>query len=577
MLKSYILNYQTSIKNSIKSGSSTVWIVSLIVVPVAIYALLILFETRIAELIMNVYPPSFGKGESYYRDYIYIARVEVLWVGLFFLISLLLALYTSNNVLDRHLRVTSGAKVKYYVMLVACGYFLITLLITNYVLEGFPNSSDEYAYIFQAEMFSRDKLWERAHDLPDFFYNNNIAQHDGIIVSRFPPGWPLVLSGAFEIGMHPALVNPLLGLVSLVVFYLFVNRYYGKTVAVWSCFALGLSGFYLFNSASYFSHVSCLLIVLLFVFNIYLYREKNKLIYAVLAGFFLAFVVVIRYYTALLIFVPFLISLIVDYRWRVIRLFILMGIGSVPSMAYLLWYNYSITGNAFMPVTMWAYPSEQIGFVKGHSFLQGMEHLVRRTFMFVYWTSPGLLFLYLVYLYRKIKSPVDRLVRPEDYTFLTLVIGYFFYYQIGGNQYGPRFLFEALPFVIVFVVSRVVASREKWATAILIASLLFPLVKLPFIAHREGKIIDQRQDLYDLVREQKIQNAVVFVASSTSPIRPMPASDLTRNDPMFMNDVIYVLEIPQINEQLFEYYNDRAFYRYVRDTEKPQGELVRVR
>ena len=172
---------------------------------------------------------------------------------------------------------------------------------------------------------------------------------------------------------------------------------------------------------------------------------------------------------------------------------------------------------------------------------------------------------------------MDRLAKPEDYTFLALVIGYFFYYQIGGNQYGPRFLFEALPFVIVFVVSRVVASREKWATAILIASLLFPLVKLPFIAHREGKIIDQRQDLYDLVREQKIQNAVVFVASATSPIRPMPASDLTRNDPMFMNDVIYVLEIPRINEQLFEYYNDRAFYRYVRDTEKPHGELVRVR
>ena len=377
--------------------------------------------------------------------------------------------------------------------------------------------------------------------------------------------------------MHPALVNPLLGLVSLIVFYLFTNRYYGKTVAVWSCFALGLSGFYLFNGASYFSHVSCLLVTLLFAFNIYLYREKNRIVFALLAGFFLAFVVVIRYYTALLIFVPFLVSLIIEYRWRVIRLFLLMAIGSIPCIAYLLWYNYAITGNAFIPVTMWAYPSEQIGFVKGHSFLQGIEHLIRRTLMFVYWTSPGLLLLYLVYLYRKVKSPVDRLERPEDYTFITLVIGYFFYYQIGGNQYGPRFLFEALPFVIVFVVSRVIQSREKWATAILIVSLLFPLVKLPFIAHREGKIIDQRQDLYDLVREQKIRNAVVFVASATSPIRPMPASDLTRNDPMFMNDVIYVLEIPRINEQLFEYYNDRAFYRYIRDTEKPHGELVRVR
>jgi hypothetical protein len=168
MLKSYILNYQTSIKNSIKSSSSTVWIVSLTVVPVAIYALLLLFETPIAELIMNVYPPSFGKGEAYYRDYIYIARVEVLWVGLFFLISLLLALYTSGNVLDRHLKVASDAKVTYYVMLVACGYFLITLLITNYVLEGFPNSSDEYAYILQAEMLAATSFGKEPTICPIF-------------------------------------------------------------------------------------------------------------------------------------------------------------------------------------------------------------------------------------------------------------------------------------------------------------------------------------------------------------------------------------------------------------------------
>ena len=143
MLKTYILNYQASIKNSIKSSSSSLWIVSLITAPVVIYFLLLLFEKPIADLIMTMYPLSFGKGESYYRDYIYIARVEVLWVGFFFLLSLLLALYTSKNVLDRHLKITSDAKVTYYVMLVACGYFLITILITNYVLEGFPNSSDE--------------------------------------------------------------------------------------------------------------------------------------------------------------------------------------------------------------------------------------------------------------------------------------------------------------------------------------------------------------------------------------------------------------------------------------------------
>lgn len=526
---------------------------------------------------MDLYPPVAAQGEAYYKDYIYIARIEILWLGFFFLLSFLLVAYASRTYLENTLSMASGIKTVYYMMLIASAFFLMTIIIKNHVLEGFANSSDEYAYLFQAETFSRDKLWERAHDLPDFFYNNNIAQHDGILVSRFPPGWPLVLSGAFEIGMNPSLVNPVLGLISLVVFYFFARRYYGHTAAVWSVFAMSLTGFYLFNSASYFSHVSCLLVTLLFVFCVHLYRDSNKLLFGVLAGFFLALVVVIRYYTAVLIFIPFLVSLLVEYRWKALRLFFLMGIGSIPCIAYLLWYNYSITGNALVPVTMWAYPGEQLGFVKGHTFLKGMEHLIRRTLLFIYWTSPGLLILYVAYLVRKIKSPSERLAKPEDYSFLALTVGYFFYYQIGGNQYGPRFMFEAFPFLILFVVSGVIQSRQKWAMALLIVSLLFPIVKLPFIAIREAGIIDQRQDLYDLVKEQNVQNAVVFVSAATSPIRPMPASDLTRNDPMFMNDVIYVLEIPRINDQLFEVYQDRAFYKYIRDADKPQGQLVRIR
>lgn len=577
MLKSYILNYQASIKNSIRSSWSTAWIVSLILIPLAMFFLLLFFETELAGFIIGLYPPVAGQGEAYYRDYIYIARIEILWLGFFFLLSFLLVVYASRRYLENTLNITSGTKTSYLMMLIVCAFFLTTIIIKNHVLEAFPNSSDEYAYLFQAEMFSRDKLWERAHDLPDFFYNNNIAQHDGILVSRFPPGWPLLLSVAFEIGMNPSVMNPVLGLISLVVFFFFARKYYGQTAAVWSVFAMALSGFYLFNSASYFSHVSCLLVALLFVYSIHLYRDTNKILFGLLAGFFLALVVVIRYYTAILIFIPFLVSLLAQHKWKALRLFFLMGIGSIPCIAYLLWYNYSITGNAFVPVTMWAYPSEQIGFVKGHTFLKGIEHSIRRTLMFIYWTSPGLLILYAVYLVRKIKSSSERLLKPEDYTFLALMIGYFFYYQIGGNQYGPRFLFEAFPFLVLFVVSRVIQSRQKWAMALLIASLLFPIVKLPFIALREAGIIDQRQDLYDLVKEQNIQNAVVFVSAATSPIRPMPASDLTRNDALFMNDVIYALEIPQINDLLLKVYHDRAFYKYIRDADKPRGQLVRMR
>lgn len=572
-----MLNYQTSLKNSIRSSSPTIWVIATVLIPVIVFLTLLLLQDEIAGVFMSYFPSAHQYGASFYYDLVYLIRIELLWLGGFFLFALLLYLYVSTASLDNLINLRTRSNALYYMMLIASAFFLAAVFINGNVLEEFPNSSDEYAYLLQAEMFSRDKLWERAHALPDFFYHINIAQHEGILVSRFPPGWPLVLSVAFEIGMSPSLINPLLGLVALVVFYFFVRRYYDTRTAVWSMLALALTGFYLFNAASYFSHMACLLMALLFVFNVYLYQEKKHFLYGLLAGFFLGFVVVIRYYTALLIFLPFFLYLVFEHRWKVVPLFVWMAVGSLPCLAYLLWYNYSITGNALLPVTMWAYPAEQLGFVKGHSFLKGIEHLARRMFMFMYWVSPGLLILYLVFLWRKIKCPADRLLKPEDYAFIMLAIGYFFYHEIGGNQYGPRFMFEGYPFLVAFVVSKVLETREKWAMALLVASLAFAIVKLPFIAEREGQIIDQRQDMYDLVEEQKIRNAIVFVGSPTSPIRPMPTRDLTRNDPNFMNNVIYVLPIRGINHLIMEYYSDRAVYRYERNPDDPDGELIRIR
>lgn len=577
MLKTSILNYHTYLRNSIRSSSVTLWLIFLIVLPVSLFFALFIFESELVAVLMSLFPPSRQQGEAYYHDMIYLARMEVLWLGFFFLLTFALLVYASKNSLDSFLDIRSKSKAIYFIMLICSASFLTSILVSSQTLERFPNSSDEYAYLFQAEMFSRGKLWERAHDLPDFFQHINIPQHDGILVSRFPPGWPLLLSIAFEVGFAPFLVNPVLGLISLVVFYFFARRYYGQSVAVWGLLALAVSGYYIFNSASFFSHVSCLVATLLFVYSVYLFRDKNKFIYGVSAGFFLGLVVVIRYYTAVLIFVPFLVYLLYQYRIRSLYLFFWMGIGSIPCLAYLFWYNYAITGNALVPVTVWAYPNEKLGFVKGHTVWKGIEHLIRRGLMFLYWCSPGLLILYLVYLWRKVKSPAERLLRPEDYAFVALIVGYFFYYEIGGNQYGPRFLFEALPFVVLLVVSKVLQLREKWAVALFFASIIYAIVKFPFIVHREEYIVDQRKDLYHLVEEQRIRNAVVFVSSPTSPIRPMPAKDLTRNDPRFVNDVIYVLELPHINEQLMEYYGDRSVYKYVRDLNEPHGELIRIR
>lgn len=573
MSKTSIINYNTSIK----SNWIAYLVVAAVIIPLLGYLLLRIYEPDLVRFLMKTFPPSVRQGEVFYIDLVSLARIEMIWIGAFFLFGLLLVLYPPRRLPDVFTQTYSRSKSLYYMMLITSAAFLITIWISNVVLEGFPNSSDEYAYYVQAEMFSRGKWWERAHDLPDFFYINNITQHDGILVSRFPPGWPFLLSISFDIGMAPTLVNPLLAVITLVVLFFFTRRLYDSNVAVWSLVIIAPSGYFIFNSASLFSHTSCLLFTVLFVYSLYRYRENRRFYFALAAGFCLAFVVLIRYYTALLIFVPFLFCVIVEYRWRVIPLFFWMGVGSVPCLAYLLWYNYSITGDALLPVTMWAYPSERLGFVKGHTIIRGIDHLVRRTLLFVVWASPGLILLYVVFLMRKVGDSARRLVHPEDYTFLALAVGYFFYYQIGGNQYGPRFLFEAYPFLVIFVVRSLLEVKTRWSIAALLVCAIYPVVKLPFIAYRESKIVDQRQDLYDLVKAEKITNAVVFVNSPTSPLRPMPADDLTRNDPAFNNDVLYVLSLPSIDSAIMNYYEDRSFYRYTRDLNSVHGTLERVR
>jgi hypothetical protein len=576
MFKTSILNLRVY-RSHLKKSFRVHWYFLIVGLAAAVYGSFIVFSAEIAGLTRLMVTPSDSHGSLFYTDLVELAGSEVLWIGLFFLLAGTIAHGVSDAMLVKLVTFRDKSKAVYYMMIVTSLFFFATLYTVFTTLEQFPNSADEFAYVFQSEMFTDGKIWEPAHDLRDFFRENNIPQRDGIRVSRFPPGWPLLLSGANEIRMAPALVNPVIALIALVVFYFFARSFYGHAVAVWSLIGVALCGYFVFNAASFFSHMSCFLAALLFVYSLYLYRDKRRLAYGLLAGFFLGFAFLVRYYSAFLIFVPFLVYELVHDRLRSIKLFLLMGIGSLPCLAYLLWYNYSITGHAFLPVTVWSYPQEGLGFVQGHTPLKGFGHMVRRMLMFFYWCSPGFVILYFVLLWKKIKSPVARAEKPEDYAFLSLIIGYFFYYQIGGDQYGPRYLFEGFPFLVLFVVNRVVQTRERWAMGLLVASVVYALVKFPFISLREGRIVDQRQDLYDLVEEQHISNAVVFVASATSPIRPMATGDLTRNDPRFQNDVLYAIEIPKSTDAMFRYYPERSFYRYVREVDDPHGQLIRIR
>lgn len=576
MIKTSLLEnsyYDNAVRKSIKWR----WFPILIATLVLAYIILRLSETRILTLVVDLFPVEPDKSTAFYLDFLRLIFNEILWLAAFLALAWLFVVFDPFSSTVRVLERACLRNIRLAALAIIVISFVTSLLIGYKTLEGFANSSDEYAYLFQAQTMSQGKLWESAHQLSDFFYFNHIATKDGIAVSRFPPGWPLILSGAYWLGMNPILVNPILGAVLLIVFFSFVNRFYSARVALWSLAVLALTSFFIFNSASYFSHMSCALFALLFVYGAHLYFEQPKPHYLIMAGFFLAMVVITRYFTAILIFIPFFFAFVRNCKLGCVKAFIWLGVGALPCLAFFFWYNYSITGNALLPVTMWAYADESLGFVRGHTVLKGIEHVVRWLGMFLYWCSPAVLIFYFVSLIDKVKDPLTRWAHPEDYLFVILIAGYFFYYQIGGNQYGPRFLFEALPFMVVFVVSRVLSLNKKWITGMLVAGVVFAAVKMPFIALREHHVIDERKDVYALVQSRDVRNAVVLVSSYTSVVRPMPSGDLTRNDVYYLNDVLYALDLRDRNQELMDYYPDRQFYRYVREVNDPHGRLIRIR
>lgn len=532
------------------------------------------FESQIYSWVLPHLPYSPRKTVYFYMDLFRLVSAELLWYAGFITLFLLIVVYVPLSRLRQVIGRMSSTKSA--IAAIAVGFLLI-VGIAYYILDRFPNSGDEYVYLYQAKTMAHGKLYEQAHDLPQFFHFNHIAQKDGISVGRFPPGWPVLLSISFYLNFPAWIVDPILALISVVVFYRFANRQYSDNIAFCAVMAFMFTSHFLFFSGSFFSHTSCTLAIVAFISCLYRYKETGLVRFAIAAGFFLGFAAIIRYFTAFLIFLPFAVMLLVNYRVKAIKIFFWIGMGALPCMLFLFWYNYSITGDFRVPVTLWAYPNEALGFVKGHTPLKGIEHLVRRIAMFLYWASPALLVLYIVYLLQKLRSKAERLEHVEDYAYLLLTVGYFFYYEIGGDQYGPRFLIEAFPFMALFVARKVWESRSHWAMALFTAGCIYAVAKIPVVAQREHVVIKERTDLFTQVEKRHLDDAVVMISSLVSDIRPMPVGDLTRNQPPFQSDVLFVFDIPEKDQALFDYYPNREFYRYQWLPGHGKGSLVKVK
>jgi hypothetical protein len=427
------------------------------------------------------------------------------------------------------------------------------LLVHVVVLQGFPNSGDEYAYLWQASAFADGTVTAPSPQPAEAFKLNHIGDSNGRRFCKYSPGWPLLLAGGVRAGI-PWIVNPLLAALALAGIYRLGCSWISPRAALAGVALVGTSPFFLLNAASYFNHPSCLFALTAMALGLTWCEERPGGPGAAVAGAAWGLAVLIRPFTALLIGVPLIVAF--ARRWK-LRNVILFGAGGLPLAVVLLLINSRVTGSmTTLPWTQFD-ATERLGFgVYGHTPLRGLRiaiKLLAEGTITTGFMAPLLAALTL-------GRPVPR--RWLLWTTATaIVVGYCFWWSDGGNRYGPRFYFEALlPFTLLVGAgfdSLRDARLRRGAMLIAVMAMIVVSVRYDTFVYRQ---IYARRDLYRTVQAAGLHDATVFLQTASA---DMVRIDLTRNPPAFDDaTVLYALSLPGVDDEVRRTFPRRKAYWY---------------
>lgn len=456
-------------------------------------------------------------------------------------------------------------------------------------LRAFPNSGDEYNYIYQAETFLAGRLWNPLPEAFDLFRFSHIFMQDGKWVSQYPPGWAALLGAGHSLGLPYWLMNPLLGVVLLALTYRVAAARGGVVAASLAALLVGLSIYFLFNAASYFPHISVAIFGVAFCAAAENFRQAPRVIAALSMGVFIGLIGLSRPFDAVLFALPYAATILVRLRLVHLKYGLFAALGVLPFLAAILVYNGAVTGSALLPVTSWGYPELKLGILEAVypngevvTLADRARHTLSRLYLMAEWTSPVFLILFgssFAHLWRQ------RALVPADWMIFVFLLGYLMFPGHGGLQYGPRYYFEAYPLMAITVGTAVAdwlrrdatERTARFATALVAAHIVLAIAAMPPFMRAMHAIVTERMDLYNLVAREKLRKAVVVVEAATGRLDPMGPFDLTRNGIELNGEVIYALAGRDWETRLKALYPSRQIYVYRREADAVSGRLDPVK
>jgi hypothetical protein len=452
---------------------------------------------------------------------------------------------------------------------------LVLGAINKFVLLDFPNSGDEYVYLYQAWTMAAGRLWNAPVEPAASFVFSYVVQEPGRVFGSFPVGWPLALAAGLRIGLPVWLVSPAFGVLSLALVWRLGARLYSPRVGVTAAVLVAVSPFFLFNGASYFSH-TFFGAMLLGGACLAARDDRDRPWVPVAAGLLVGWAVLARYFTGVVCAIPVAVWLLRPGAPRV-RTAILFAVGGLPWVALLAWYNVQLSGSPWhlttrpMTVSLW---------FADRWWLRGADMLATHIVRHLTWTPPALLAAYVVYLRT---APRETRRGLFDWMLVLVAGGLYAYIERGGNQYGPRFHYEPFLFISVFVAANLVRSPslggrstgERFLVGLMGASVL--AMPLSFAVHAviERRVIVERRDVYDLTSDAGLDRALVLIDGRVGTTRPMAARDLSRNGITHDGAVLYGVALsPAENCAASAAHRDRTTYVYRRDRAASRGTLA---
>jgi hypothetical protein len=407
---------------------------------------------------------------------------------------------------------------------------------------SWPNSGDEYSYLFLADTFRAGRLWDPPPPDPELFQAFHVLVKDGRTFSPYPPAWSAFLMPlrAFNVAW---LENPLLTAV-LGALLAAVYRRLGVCASMRAS-ALAvvlLTPFALFLGGSLFPQTMAAALVTAIVWAQLADEAQPRAWRKLSIGALFGVLLLTRYEVFAITALLYAVDRLVRRRFAGIVDGLIVTIGLLPFVLGLLAYDAAITGNPWQLTSTWA--SSLAASAATYS------PLVRN----LYWLGGLAEFGGLPVLLMAAIALVAKL-RQHNCRFYDLLLPaallfYSFVQFTGGHQYGPRYWFWVWPLGTLTIITGLVDPRGEVRvfgkrvpfTRLASALLLYAIASFGTLLVTTHGYMAERRTVLDFPAPSA--RTVVLIPKRELrrwwwPGIPAPAMDFTRNDIDYSDKVLF--------------------------------------